>query len=267
MRVIISWSGDSSHEAALELHKGLPQVLAGVEPWISSEDIASGSGWFAELKEALDGADAAIICVTKANLHSEWMHYEAGAVAAKVTKPFVCPYLLNVAPGDLQGLPLQQYQCRPATEDGTLKVIRDINRAFGDGRVPDHLIEGNFRSRWPEFKEKLDGIEYESAEELAVEHPMLREPELSDAAKAILVEGKQDKNGRVFMSSTLDGLSVSTNGKDFVDKSDPRSEAKMRAAVKELARAGFIEDRGAKGEVFALTDAGFEKADKLSKKA
>ncbi len=267
MRVIISWSGDSSHEAAIEIYKWLPHVLSGVDPWISSEDIASGSGWFTELKEALDSADAAIVCVTKANLRSAWMHFEAGAVAAKVTKPFVCPYLLNIAPEDLRGLPLQQYQCRQATEDGTLKVIRDINRAFGEGKIPDNIIEGNFKTRWSELKEKMDAIEFEAAEELATEDPMFREPPLSEEAKALLVEGKSDGNGRIMMSSTLDGLSVSTNGKDFVDKSDPRSEAKMRSAVKQLARASLIEDRGAKGEVFGMTDEGYKKADELTENA
>src|SRR5688572_1692433 len=96
MRVIVSWSGTASHEAAKAVYRWLPLVLDKVEPWISSEDIASGAGWFGELKEALDSVEAAIICVTPSNVHSEWMHYEAGAVAAKVKRPFVCPYLLSV---------------------------------------------------------------------------------------------------------------------------------------------------------------------------
>lgn len=122
MRVILSWSGEVSHQVAVALHASLPRFLDNVEPWISSDDIASGSGWFSGLKDALDGAEAAIICVTRANMHSAWLHYEAGAVAAKVKRPFVCPYLLGLSPSELAGLPIHQYQCREATKDRDAEV-------------------------------------------------------------------------------------------------------------------------------------------------
>lgn len=259
MKVVLSWSGESSHELAKLLYDWLPQFLDGVSPWISSVDIASGRPWFNELKRALDDAEAAIVCLTPTNIHSVWLHYEAGAVVAKMDDPFVCPYLLGIEPVKVSG-PLAQYQCREATKDGTLRLIRDINSAF-DTPAAKHLIEGNFEAKWPAFQAALEAIEFD--EDLAVDHPAHQLPELSDLAKQILVEASEDKLGQIAMLGTLDGLILQTNSQQFVKQGNARSEAKGRKAVRELEERGYVEDRSGKG-IFHLTADGFTKAEELS---
>ncbi len=41
---------------------------------------------------------------------------------------------------------------------------------------------------------------------------------------------------------TAGGLQIITNGKDFVEPNNPRSEAKWENAVRELVGMGLIED-------------------------
>lgn len=61
----------------------------------------------------------------------------------------------------------------------------------------------------------------------------------------------------------MGGLGISTNGREFVERGKPRSEARWDGALKMLCDHGMLKDTG-KGEVYALTDLGYETADRLS---
>lgn len=86
---------------------------------------------------------------------------------------------------------------------------------------------------------------------------------LSDAAKILLKEAAQDRNGTIMFYRTLQGLGVETNGKNFVESHDPREEARWEKAVQELIDFELIQDRGYKGEVYGVTHSGFEVADQI----
>lgn len=88
-------------------------------------------------------------------------------------------------------------------------------------------------------------------------------PRLNDTAKQLLVEAAQDQNGVVICIRTLGGLIVQTNGKQFGEMGDPRSEARWKGALEELMNFGLMEARGHKGEVFGLTNEGYQLADQL----
>jgi hypothetical protein len=88
-------------------------------------------------------------------------------------------------------------------------------------------------------------------------------PRLSAIASELLVEASKDRQGVVMSLQALDGASVHTNGRDFVQRGTPRSEAEGRGAVAELSRLRLVEDRGGKGEVFFVTDEGYRVADLL----
>lgn len=67
MQVFVSWSGSLSRDVAELLRRWIPNVLQGVDVWISSEDIEKGSIWFGDIAEALDSTGLGIICVTHNN--------------------------------------------------------------------------------------------------------------------------------------------------------------------------------------------------------
>lgn len=88
-----------------------------------------------------------------------------------------------------------------------------------------------------------------------------RLPALSGAAKKLLIEASQDKDGIILQLRTSEGLFVQSNGMNLVEDAEPRSEAQWEAAMRQLRESGLIQDRGHKGEVFSLTDEGYRVAD------
>jgi len=91
--------------------------------------------------------------------------------------------------------------------------------------------------------------------------------ELSDEAKELLIEASKSPDGRIMKLRTSQGLTVQTNNKGFIGRRDARLEAIWEDAVKQLFENGLIEDKGYKGEVFAVTRLGYEYADKLMKES
>ena len=88
-------------------------------------------------------------------------------------------------------------------------------------------------------------------------------PALSDTAKELLIEASQDGNGHVMMFRYLGGMSVETNGRNFVEQGNPRSEAIWEGAVHELCDLALLQERGYKGEVFSITNDGYHVVDVL----
>jgi hypothetical protein len=88
-------------------------------------------------------------------------------------------------------------------------------------------------------------------------------PAISPSAGKLLVEASKDRQGVVMSLMTMEGVSVQTNGNNFAERGNSRSEALWRGAVAELARLNLIEDRGGKGEVYFVTDEGYRIAELL----
>jgi hypothetical protein len=84
-----------------------------------------------ELAKALEGAELGILCLTKENLSSPWILFEAGALSKSMSEGRVVPLLVDLQPTDLDG-PLSQFQAITATKEGIrrlLKVIAEANPA------------------------------------------------------------------------------------------------------------------------------------------
>ncbi len=88
-------------------------------------------------------------------------------------------------------------------------------------------------------------------------------PQLSDTAKQLLLEAARDTSGTVVCIRVMGGLIVQTNGKQLAQMGDARSEARWKGAIEELLNLGLMEARGHKGEVFGLTNEGYELADRF----
>lgn len=157
MRVFISWSGARSRAIAEALRDWLPNVIQLVEPWMSAADIEKGARWMLDIAMQLEEARVGLICLTPENLKAPWILFEAGALSKTLEKTFVCPYLFNLEPTDLDG-PLAQFQASKAEKDDTRKLVRTINRALSKDALLDERLNKAFGVWWPELEERMRSI-------------------------------------------------------------------------------------------------------------
>ncbi len=86
---------------------------------------------------------------------------------------------------------------------------------------------------------------------------------ISEDAELLLVEASRDRSGTISRLNTNQGLIIRTNGKQFTQSDNHRSEAQWEAAVQELYSNGLIKDKGYKGELSTITNSGYKLADKI----
>lgn len=86
---------------------------------------------------------------------------------------------------------------------------------------------------------------------------------LTEEAKELLREAAQDRSGHILTINVMGGRWIQTNGRKFGVSDDPRIQAKWKRGIDQLIDAGFVESRGNKGEVFAVTASGYELAEQL----
>jgi hypothetical protein len=158
MDVFISWSKESSRAVAIRLNEWLPDVLPQVRTWMSEADIDAGARWHTELASSLAGSRVGIICVTRENQREPWLLFETGALGKTLQRTFVCPYLIDLEPSDLQPGPLTLFQAKRANAEGTYDVLQTINRALGTDGVPDERLRRNFKRAFPELDECLRSL-------------------------------------------------------------------------------------------------------------
>ncbi len=265
MNLLICWSKPQSKVVALALHSWLPRVLPGIDPWMSSKDIDKGKDWFRELQSVLSETRLCLICVTPDNVRSPWIYYEVGAIAATDPDVLICPYLIGVSPSMLSDGPLGKWQCTVAEEGDTLELIKSFNTNALSSRHELAMLEENYRANWPSLFEKIEPIllseEDDSQGFVQTDADHLAGANLSAEARTLLIEASQDRNGYILYSQNH-GI-FETNGKDLCQDKSARSVARWKGALNTLLSYDLIEEHGYKGEVFALTDRGFEAADLL----
>jgi hypothetical protein len=134
------------------------QVIQAVEPWIST-GITKGAKWRDELADHLGEAKAGIVCLTRDNLNSPWIHFESGALA-KTEGTLLCTFLLDLKPTDVKD-PLAWFQATTTDEVEVRKLIHDLNNLVGNAggrKLPQKDIDEVFDTFWPSLRDKLDKI-------------------------------------------------------------------------------------------------------------
>lgn len=158
MQVFLSWSGTRSKAVAEALRDWLPMIIQVIEPWISV-DIEKGSRWSGKIADQLEKSKFGIFCLTKDNLESTWMHFEAGALA-KTPDAFVWTFLLDVELAEVKQ-PLGSFQHTKFDKDDFWKLLQTINetaRTEG-GKVPNEATLFNlYETFWPQLEEKLNAV-------------------------------------------------------------------------------------------------------------
>lgn len=153
MLVFISWSGQRSKVVAEALENWLAQVIQAVEPWIS-QDIDKGLRWGAEIADRLERSKVGIICLTKSNLESKWIHYEAGALS-KTKDAYVCTLLLGIKHVEVEQ-PLAQFQHTTTEKEQIFKLLKTINQVVGTAGervLPESRLREVFETYWPRLEE------------------------------------------------------------------------------------------------------------------
>ena len=88
--------------------------------------------------------------------------------------------------------------------------------------------------------------------------------DLSDAARALLLEASRDPTGLILRLTAMGGSSfLKTNGRAFGDGS-PDQQARWQNGVRQLLGAGLIEPQG--NRVFCITPEGYQTADVLQRR-
>ncbi len=86
-------------------------------------------------------------------------------------------------------------------------------------------------------------------------------PALTDDASILLKEASLDSNGNILCLNYLGGKEIQTNGRNFIVSGESREVAKWESALKELVDIGYLVARGNKGELFDITNLGYQIAD------
>jgi hypothetical protein len=89
MKVFISWSGPVSKRLAEAIRDWLPGVLQLVTPYFTPADIEKGGRWASDIAKELSSSELGILCITRDNIHSDWILFEAGALSKSLDKSFV----------------------------------------------------------------------------------------------------------------------------------------------------------------------------------
>lgn len=157
MKVFISWSGNLSKLLGKSLNGWIPSVIQSIETYFSPESIDKGARWFPEISDELEKTDYGILCVTKENLNSPWMIFEAGALSKQVKKSRVCPILFDVATSDLPPV-LAQFQAITKFEEGQVKDLMKKLNDLTEKPLQTDSFNRTFKTFWPQLRTEIEQI-------------------------------------------------------------------------------------------------------------
>lgn len=156
--VFLAWSGSNSKRIAEVFRNHLPALINSIEVFWS-EDMPRGIRWHEMISKQLEKTKIGILCLTPDNLDSNWIHFEAGALAKATDRSYVCPFLLGVEKSDLRG-PLALFQATAFNKEDVKKMIQTINRGCGEVETAfeNRHIDNAFEFQWQVIEHELASI-------------------------------------------------------------------------------------------------------------
>jgi hypothetical protein len=174
MKVFLGWSGPTSQQVAFALRDWLRKVIQSLTPYVSTEDVAKGAPWAASIAGELQASKFGVICVTRENLDSKWIHFEAGALSKEIGEARVSPFLFDLKPSDIEG-PLTLFQATLNTRDDIFRLLSGMNKMNKREDGQPHLTEGElqeaFDTRWPALDVAFAQIRQAEGNKPALEKP------------------------------------------------------------------------------------------------
>lgn len=162
MKVFISWSGSKSERVAKILKKWIPCVIQRVEPYFSSADIDKGARWSTDIAKELQDALFGILCVTKENLNSSWLNFEAGALSKSIDQSKVCPFLVDLKPADITNSPILQFQMASSNKEEIHKLFSSINSNLCESALEETILNTSFDTFWDKMEQDLKAASIDS---------------------------------------------------------------------------------------------------------
>lgn len=89
-------------------------------------------------------------------------------------------------------------------------------------------------------------------------------PALSSEARILLKEASLDPHGTILYVRYTSGTDIQTNGKNVIPSGERREIAKWEQALEELTNNGLVVARGHKGELFEVSNLGYQIADMIA---
>ena len=157
VKVFVSWSGPLSNKLADAFRTWLPAALQSVEPYFTPADIEKGARWHTDISKELEESEIGVLFVTRNNIASQWLLYEAGALSKKLDKSKVCPIVFGIGQNDLPG-PLRQFQATEFNKEDFRQLLKTINSSSGSNKLKDSVLDEAFDMWWPRLKEKFDEV-------------------------------------------------------------------------------------------------------------
>jgi hypothetical protein len=155
MDLFLSWSGELSKQLAIELHKWLPLVINGIKPFVSSENIEKGKIWERQIFDKLANSSYGIICLTKENIVSPWVMFEAGALYNNISNSKVsCVLFDNLSCNDIRG-PLSMFQNTEFNKIEMLKLLTSINNDIKEWKLSESILNKSFEKWYPDLEKRV----------------------------------------------------------------------------------------------------------------
>lgn len=154
-QVFVSWSGKKSWHIAHRIAEWMPTIVPNTRYYLSSE-MQAGTLWLTHLMNGLAASKMALLCLTKENIQSQWLNFEAGAMWSRYNADIViCPILFDLDPNDLTG-PLSQFQGKTFTERDMKYLAKTIaGKSNFVGDRPDR-VDINFKTTWPQLEKEVN---------------------------------------------------------------------------------------------------------------
>lgn len=250
MKVFLSWSGELSRQLAEAIRDWLPGVLQLVSPYFTPADIDKGTRWSIDIAKELDSSQVGILCITRDNLHSDWILFEAGALSKSLESAHVCPVLFSITPADLSG-PLKQFQTTSFERGEIHKLISVINTRLGEHKLATKTLDAVFDKWWPDLEKRVSEILGAKA---APEKPIRSDRELIEEILVLTREGSRrvlrppvapaaiEDLLRSFIDLHDDQAAAQGGYQDVLDKLKEMSKSILHVASRHRGHSNDIDD-------------------------
>lgn len=183
MDLFLSWSTPRSEKLGRIFYDWISNVLPTLDIFYSPENIDAGQKWQEVIGDGLADNSVGIFFLVEENLTSQWLNFEAGALASKVDDPRVIPALHDLRPEQISG-PMTQYQAKIlSNKDDVFRIVKTINNSLKDSRkIESQKLESIFEKWYPDFENEYKNF--------ASENPRPTESDFKDKSPVLDQEGQ-----------------------------------------------------------------------------